>query len=55
MSTRAFSEMDTASASLAVSTLVTATWGRMVRRVNISAFLFRLPCSSNTSKEQSRQ
>ena len=55
MSTRAFSAIETARASLAVSTLVTATWGRMVRLVNISAFLFRLPSSSSTSREHKRQ
>ncbi len=35
--------------------LVTASCGRMVRLVNISAFCFRLPSSSSTSREQSRQ
>ena len=54
MSTRAFSAMDTARASLAVSTVVTASWGLMVRWVNISALRSSLPSSSTISKAQSR-
>ena len=41
ISTQAFSEMDSASASEAVSTLVTASCARMVRLVNISALRLR--------------
>ena len=48
-------QLDTARASLAVSTLVTASWGRIVRLVNISALRLRLPSSSSTSREHSRQ
>ena len=55
ISTRAFSAMDTASASLAVSTEVTATWGRIVRLVNISALRLKLPSSSRTSREHSKK
>ena len=53
-STRAFSPMDTARASTAVSTLVTARRFWMVRLVNISALRSRLPSSSSTSSEHSR-
>ena len=46
--------MDSASASEAVSTLVTASCARMVRLVNISALRLRFLSSSNSSREQSR-
>lgn len=46
--------MYTARASLAVSTVVTASWGLMVRWVNISALRSSLPSSSTISKAQSR-
>ena len=52
--TRAFSEMETARASEAVSTVVTASWGLIVRLVNISALRSSLPSSSSTSRAQSR-
>ena len=55
MSTQAFSEMDSASASDAVSTDVMASWGRIVRFVKMSALRLRLFSSSSTSREQSRK
>ena len=55
ISTFAFSPIDTASASLAVSTCVTTSAFLMVRLVNISAFLCRLPSWSTISREQRRQ
>ncbi len=54
-STRAFSDMDTASASLAVSTWVISINGLMVRFVNISALRSSSPFSSSTSSEHKRQ
>jgi hypothetical protein len=46
--------METASASLGVSTLVIWRSGRMVLLVNISALLSSRPSSSMFSREQSR-
>ena len=54
ISTPAFSEMESAKASEAVSTLVTTSWGLIVRLVNISALRERLLSSSSISKEHSR-
>ena len=54
ISTRAFSEMETARASLAVSTVSTALCGLMVHLVNISALRSSFPSSSMTSSAQSR-
>ena len=54
-STRAFSPMESASASLAVSTNVTSRCGLIVRFVNISAFLLNFPSSSSTSREHKRK
>ena len=53
-STQAFSPMETARASDAVSTLLTAIYGLMVRLWNISALRSRLPFSSSTSREDKR-
>ena len=54
-STLALSFKDRASASVAVSTLVTATAFLMVRLVNMSAFRFNVPSSFKSSREHSRQ
>ena len=54
-STPAFSLSDTASASLAVSTLVTTSCFLMVRFVNISALPMKFPSSSSLSREHNRQ
>ena len=54
-STRAFSPIDNARASLAVSTEVTSRWGFIVRLENISAFRLKFPSSSSTSKEHKRK
>ena len=48
----AFSLIDTANASLAVSTCVISFFAPMVRFVNISALRFRFPSSSNISNAQ---
>ena len=54
-STWAFSPIDRARASLAVSTEVISRWRFIVRFVNISAFRLKLPSSSSTSKEHKRK
>ena len=54
-STRAFSPMERARASLAVSTLVTGSARRIVRLVKISAFRSNLPSSSRISRDARRQ
>ena len=55
ISTFARSPIETASASLAVSTKVTGSGFRIVRFVKISAFRFKLPFSSKSSREDNRQ
>ena len=55
ISTFAFSPIDTANASLAVSTWVISFFAPIVRFVNISALRFKFPSSSNSSKEHSRK
>lgn len=52
--TRAFSAMETASASAAVSTCIMVVCWRIVRLVNISALRANPTCSLRTSSEQSR-
>ena len=53
-STCPLSPMEIAKASLAVSTLVISTEGRIVRFVNISALLSKLPFSSMFSNEHNK-
>ena len=53
-STHAFSPMDSANASLAVSTLSTGSGLRIVRLVKISALRLSFPSSSSISKEDSK-
>ena len=48
------SDIDTISASFALSTCITFVLGLIVLFVNISAFLARLPCSSNISSEHNK-
>lgn len=55
ISIQAFSPIDTASASLEVSTEVTGVWGLIVLLKNISAFFSSCPSSPKTSRAESKE